>query len=72
MATVRKCPIIGTAQIAIYSLYSKTKNVDRFYLNKEELAHIAGKEFLSERMKQVRDVLFSAVLLVWLMSKSLN
>jgi len=21
----------------------KTKNVDRFYLNKEELAHIAGK-----------------------------
>jgi site-specific recombinase XerD len=34
----------------------KTKNVDRFYLNKEELAHIAGKEFLSERLKQVRDV----------------
>jgi integrase len=34
----------------------KTKNVDRFYLNKEELAHIAGKEFLSQRLKQVRDV----------------
>jgi hypothetical protein len=34
----------------------KTKNVDRFYLNKEELANIAGKEFLSERLKQVRDV----------------
>lgn len=34
----------------------KTKNVDRFYLNKEELAHITGKEFLSERLKQVRDV----------------
>lgn len=34
----------------------KTKNVDRFYLNKEELAHIIGKEFLSERLKQVRDV----------------
>jgi hypothetical protein len=27
-----------------------------FYLNKEELAHIADKEFLSERLKQVRDV----------------
>ena len=34
----------------------KTKNVDRFYLNKEELAHIAEKEFLSEKLKQVRDV----------------
>jgi hypothetical protein len=34
----------------------KTKNVDRFYLNKEELAHIAGKEFVSERLKQVQDV----------------
>jgi len=34
----------------------KTKNIDRFYLNKEELAHIAGKEFLSERLKQLRDV----------------
>ncbi|TCD28382.1 site-specific integrase [Pedobacter psychrodurus] len=34
----------------------KTKNVDRFCLNKEELTHIAAKEFLSERLKQVRDV----------------
>ncbi|WP_113652767.1 site-specific integrase [Pedobacter namyangjuensis] len=34
----------------------KTKNVDRFFLNKEELANIAGKEFQSERLKQVRDV----------------
>lgn len=34
----------------------KTKNVDRFYLSKEELAHIAGKEFLSERLTQVKDV----------------
>jgi site-specific recombinase XerD len=34
----------------------KTKHVDRFYLDKEELAHIAGKEFLSERLKLGRDV----------------
>ncbi len=34
----------------------KTKNVDRFYLNTEELTHIAGKEFISERLRQVRDV----------------
>lgn len=34
----------------------KTKNADRFYLNKEELLQIAGKEFASERLKQVRDV----------------
>lgn len=34
----------------------KTKNADRFYLNKEELLQIAGKEFVSERLKQVRDV----------------
>jgi site-specific recombinase XerD len=34
----------------------ETKNVDRFYLNKEELSHIAGKDFFSERLRQVRDV----------------
>jgi len=34
----------------------KTKNADRFYLNKEELLQIAGKEFASERLRQVRDV----------------
>lgn len=34
----------------------KTKIVDRFYLNKEELAHIVEKEFISKRLKQVRDV----------------
>lgn len=34
----------------------KTKNVDRFYLNREELARIAAKGFISERLKQVRDV----------------
>ncbi|MBG6233775.1 hypothetical protein IWX76_000330 [Pedobacter sp. CAN_A7] len=34
----------------------KTKNVDRYYLNQEELEQIAGKEFLSDRLRQVRDV----------------
>lgn len=33
----------------------KTKNANRFYLNKEELLHIAEKGFVSERL-QVRDV----------------
>ncbi|MGY3054162.1 hypothetical protein ACVWYG_002365 [Pedobacter sp. UYEF25] len=43
---------------------AKTKNIDRFYLNKEELANIIGKELLSGRLKQVRVFLSSAVLLV--------
>lgn len=34
----------------------KSRNVDRFYLSKEELAIITGKKFLSERLGQVRDV----------------
>ncbi|WP_335337966.1 site-specific integrase [Pedobacter sp. PACM 27299] len=34
----------------------KIKNVDRYYLNQEELQQIAEKEFLSERLRQVRDV----------------
>lgn len=34
----------------------KSKNVDRFYLDKKELATIMAKVFLSERLKQVRDV----------------
>jgi hypothetical protein len=38
------------------SYKGKTKNANRFYLNKEELLQIAGKEFASERLKQVRDV----------------
>ncbi len=34
----------------------KTKNVDRYYLSKEELQQIAEKRFVSERLGQVRDV----------------
>ena len=38
------------------SYRGKSKNVDRFYLDKEELAAIIRKKFLSERLGQVRDV----------------
>ena len=34
----------------------KTKQGDRYYLNEEELSQIAGKPFVSERLRQVRDV----------------
>jgi site-specific recombinase XerD len=34
----------------------KTRTVDRFYLTKEELSQIAQREFVSERLGQVRDV----------------
>lgn len=34
----------------------KTKNVDRYYLNQKELSQIAAKQFISERLRQVRDV----------------
>ena len=34
----------------------KTKNVDRYYLNQEELSQVAAKQFISERLRQVRDV----------------
>ena len=34
----------------------KTKNVDCYYLSKEELQQIAEKRFVSERLGQVRDV----------------
>lgn len=38
------------------SYKGKSKNVDRYYINKEELLKIADKPFISERLKQVRDV----------------
>ncbi|WP_158800219.1 site-specific integrase [Pedobacter sp. L105] len=34
----------------------KSKNVDRYYLNNEEIQQIADKKFISERLGQVRDV----------------
>jgi len=34
----------------------KSKNVDRYYIDKEELQRITVKQFISERLGEVRDV----------------
>jgi site-specific recombinase XerD len=34
----------------------KSKNADRYYIDQEELQRIAGKQFVSQRLGQVRDV----------------
>lgn len=58
---VRTCLANGWLEVDPFRNYkAKTKKVDRVFLSEEELEVIAKKEFVSERLGQVRDVfLFS-------------
>lgn len=58
---LRACLANGWLEIDPFRNYkAKTKKVDRVFLTEEELEIIAEKEFISERLGQVRDVfLFS-------------